>query len=113
MREAPLYKAIIQEELAQRCEKNPRYSMRAFAKALGVGSGALSEILSGKRVPSHKLARQLVSALGLTPSQEREFFRSLAEFQNSRGLRRLSPVFRKLRAAPVEPQALELSIDLF
>ncbi|MGZ3744054.1 MAG: hypothetical protein ACXWRE_12165 [Pseudobdellovibrionaceae bacterium] len=49
----------------ERKEKNPRYSLRAFARSLGVSSGQLSEILSEKRPLSHKLARRISVALAL------------------------------------------------
>lgn len=44
---------VIQEIIAAKyCEmnrKNPLYSRRSFSRHLGIGAGALSEILSGKR----------------------------------------------------------------
>lgn len=115
MTEAAYYQGIIREELARRCGKNPRYSLRAFAKALGFESTVISQILSGKRVPSPRTAKKIVHALGLAPEQEHDFFSSLAEVQRSRGLRKLSPIFKKLYAAGAQrsdgPQ--DLSIDAF
>ncbi|WP_413291098.1 helix-turn-helix transcriptional regulator [Bdellovibrio sp. HCB337] len=56
----------------ERKEKNPRYSLRAFARSLGVSSGQLSEILSGKRPLSHKLARRISIALALTEDESQK-----------------------------------------
>lgn len=56
----------------ERKEKNPRYSLRAFARSLGVSSGQLSEILSGKRPLSHKLARRISIALALTEEESQK-----------------------------------------
>lgn len=53
----------------ERKEKNSRYSLRAYARSLGVSSGQLSEILSGKRPLSHKLARRISIALALTETE--------------------------------------------
>ncbi|HEY8269264.1 MAG TPA: hypothetical protein VIG33_00125 [Pseudobdellovibrionaceae bacterium] len=56
----------------ERKEKNPRYSLRAFARSLGVSSGQLSEILSEKRPLSHKLARRISVALALTMNESQK-----------------------------------------
>jgi transcriptional regulator with XRE-family HTH domain len=53
----------------ERKDKNPRYSLRAFARSLGVSSGQLSEILSSKRPLSHKLGRRIAVAMALTEEE--------------------------------------------
>jgi transcriptional regulator with XRE-family HTH domain len=53
----------------ERKDKNPRYSLRAFARSLGVSSGQLSEILSSKRPLSHKLGRRIAIAMALTEDE--------------------------------------------
>lgn len=55
----------------ERKEKNPRYSLRAFARSLGVSSGQLSEILSGKRPLSHKLARRISTSMSLGEAESK------------------------------------------
>jgi len=115
MLEMAYYKHAIQEELARRCEKNSRYSLRSFARALGFNSAVISQVLSGKRVPSPKTAKKIAQGLGLSPEQEHDFFASLAEVQRARGLQRLSPVFKKLSASDISLQGppLDLSIEAF
>jgi transcriptional regulator with XRE-family HTH domain len=54
--------------------KNPRWSQRAFAKKLGVSSGALSEIMNGKRSMSPQLKKKIVSVLHLSPTEQLDFF---------------------------------------
>ncbi len=105
------YKTCLQEELARRCEKNSRYSLRAFAKALGFEPTVVSQIISGKRVPSLKTAERLVEALSLTPIEQEHFLASLAETHRARGLERLSPFFRKFKGADAPKR--ELTLDLF
>lgn len=76
---------VLAEELTRRQEKNPGYSMRAFAKQLGVSVSTLSEVLNGKRAFSkgstfrvadrlftctEKRQSFLLSALGLQFSPE-------------------------------------------
>src|ERR1700761_4517065 len=107
---APFYKVYLQEELARRCERNPRYSVRAFARALDINDGALSQILSGKRVPAYRTAQRIIRALMLSPDEEQSFLASLAERHRSRGLQRMNPVFREMRLAP---RVQEMSVDLF
>jgi len=84
--------------------------MRAFAKACGVSAGVVSQILAGKRIPSYKIAERLLSELDLTPEQQKHFLSSLALLHQKRGLKRLTPKFRELKA--IQPSQ-ELSIDLF
>jgi len=63
----------------ERKEKNPRYSLRAFARSLGVSSGQLSEILSGKRPLSHKLARRISIALALTDEESQKLIHLVSQ----------------------------------
>lgn len=60
---------LIKNELARRCEKNPRYSLRAFARGMGVSHTVLSLVLSGKRSLSKKAAAKIADFLGLDPVQ--------------------------------------------
>ncbi|MBI3789711.1 MAG: TIGR02147 family protein [Gemmatimonadetes bacterium] len=42
-------RAFLRETLAARCARNPRYSLRAFARQLGTDHSTLSQILRGRR----------------------------------------------------------------
>jgi uncharacterized protein (TIGR02147 family) len=110
MKTEAYYKSILEEELAKRAEKNPRYSLRAMARALRLEAGALSQILTGKRIPSYKMAQKILAALDLTPDQQNLFLGSLAKSHQSRGLERMNPLFKKTKHAAVPK---DLSIDLF
>ncbi len=55
-------------------QRNVRWSQRAFATRLGLSSGALSEILQGKRVLSAQLKKKISSKLQLSPIEEVAFF---------------------------------------
>jgi transcriptional regulator with XRE-family HTH domain len=59
---------LLSEELARRCSKNPRYSMRAFAQAIGISHTVLSLVMSGKRPLSRKAAAKVADALSLDPT---------------------------------------------
>jgi uncharacterized protein (TIGR02147 family) len=68
-------RTLLRQELARRCEKNRGYSLRAFARALGVSHTYLSLVLAGKRKVTSRLAATLVEALSLGPDQARALTR--------------------------------------
>jgi uncharacterized protein (TIGR02147 family) len=62
----------INERLSEAKLKNPSFSIRAFAKRLGVSPTTLSLLLSGRRRVSPKLAKSLVDRLDLSPAEAKE-----------------------------------------
>jgi uncharacterized protein (TIGR02147 family) len=63
-------RSLLRQELEKRIEKNPRYSMRAFAKSLGLSHSLLSLVISGKRSVSTAMVQKLVSFLDLDPIEK-------------------------------------------
>lgn len=57
-------------ELGRRCSKNPSYSQRAFARALGVSHSDLSRVMTGKRSPSVKFLKKISSYISITPETQ-------------------------------------------
>jgi len=72
---------ILFKKYAAKKSKNPSFSQRAFAKLIGISSGALSNIMNGKRKISKKMAMNLAMRLKLT---DRELEEYLAGFQESK-----------------------------
>jgi uncharacterized protein (TIGR02147 family) len=66
-------RAILKAELEKRCARNPRYSLRAFARALGVSHTVLSLVLSGKRPMPPKSGQKMAESLGLGPDERERF----------------------------------------
>jgi transcriptional regulator with XRE-family HTH domain len=64
---------FLKKELAVRCEKNPAYSLRSFARHLQISHTTLSQVLSGKRPLTVKSQRQMALALGLSPKEIDQF----------------------------------------
>ncbi len=64
---------FLQRELARRCADNPQYSLRAFARSLGVDHSTLSQILRGKRPLTAETIRSLAAALGLSADEAERF----------------------------------------
>lgn len=62
---------LLQVELNQRKQRNPRYSLRAFAQSLGISPAQLSQLLSRKRTFTADVLRQISKKLHLSPEEER------------------------------------------
>ncbi|HTL11225.1 MAG TPA: TIGR02147 family protein [Bdellovibrionota bacterium] len=62
-------RSLLRRELERRCRTNPRYSLRAFARALQISPTALSLVLSGKRPLSRKAAHKVAQVLPLAPAE--------------------------------------------
>jgi len=73
------YQTVIRDELAKRLEKNPRYSLRAFSRALAIDPGMLSRVLNGERIPSLTYSKKLLPHLDLAPAAAKKFLESVAK----------------------------------
>ena len=65
-------RATLEAELHRRRERNQRYSLRAFARALQTHHSTLSQILQSRRRLTPRSIRQLGVRIGLTPAQIRD-----------------------------------------
>lgn len=64
---------IINAEFKARSQRNPRYSLRAFARSLGISHTILSLVLSGKRPLSRQTATRIAERLELPSAQAQAF----------------------------------------
>lgn len=87
------YRQILKGELEKRCAKNARYSLRAFARDLGMGSARLSEVLNGKGGMSREKAESIADTLAFG-ADEKEYFCNLVESAHAR-----SPIKKELATA--------------
>lgn len=67
--------ALLRAALAERCNKNPQYSIRSFARSSGISHTVLSLVLSGKRRLSKKATMQLAQHLELPPDHTEKLMR--------------------------------------
>lgn len=67
------FRIFLQSELFRRCRRNPRYSVRAFARALGTDSSNLVKIMKGKRPASVQSIQSLGKRMGLTSGELKTF----------------------------------------
>jgi len=85
-------------ELASRKARNRSYSMRAFARDLGIGSTSLSDVLAQKRNLSTKNVEKVVEKLALSP-KEKDLL--------------VSEINGRVRKGEKEKEHLELQEDAF
>ena len=71
--------SLIQNELRIRRERNASYSLRSFAKGLGVSPAQLSQIISGKRPLTQKAAKAIAEKLQLSPTTKLRFLSDASE----------------------------------
>ena len=87
------FRQMLQEELAKRCARNPRYSLRAFARYLALDHSTLSQLLRGRRRFTARTVERIGKRLALSPEVITQFVdleRAPVEPWTSRELRQLS-----------------------
>lgn len=62
-------KKVMQLRLAEMQAKNPSFSLRAYAKSLGVHAASLSEFFNDKRSFSPKLQKKIIEKLNIAPDK--------------------------------------------
>src|SRR5688500_8870619 len=67
-------KNLLMAEFVNAKARNPHFSMRAFSRRVGIPQSAISEILSGKRQITGKMAGKIVSGLNVSAAQLEVFF---------------------------------------
>lgn len=97
---APLKKGpadFVREVFITRRERNSSYTMRAFARDLGVSCSLLSRVLSNTRPMTLKLAMQISSALALSDIETRAVLLSVlqASTKNSKISKKVRAQFEK------------------
>ena len=65
-------RVILEAELSRRRQRNPRYSMRAFAQSLQTHHSTISAILQSRRRLTPRSIRMLGTRLGLSDAEIRD-----------------------------------------
>jgi len=81
------YRQVLREELESRCRKNHRYSLRSFARDLGITSSRLSEVMRGRYGLSRGAATEIAQKLGWS-ANEVSLFGDLVDSQHARTKRK-------------------------
>lgn len=74
-----VYLVMLKEIFSERKKKDPKYSLRKFAKQLRISPSNLSEILNGKKNLSDKMAKSIAFDLGFKGSEKDAFLTSALE----------------------------------
>jgi uncharacterized protein (TIGR02147 family) len=72
-----MFLIFLKQEYARRKKANPRYSLRAFARTLGLDSSTLTRVLREERAVSLKLANRILAKLEIDSSQKSSLLLSL------------------------------------
>lgn len=68
---------LLASELKKRKDRNPNFSLRAFARWLGISPSQLSQMLTGKRPITLATMKKISSRLDLSPLEHKELMSSL------------------------------------
>lgn len=104
------YRAILREEFESRRRKNVRYSLRAFARDLGISPSRLSDVLRGRYGISSTSADALAAVLGFN-ELERARFIDLVEIQHARSREVREAARKRAKLSLVQYQMV--SMDTF
>ena len=80
------YADYLRQRLQERISANSRYSLRAFARDLGLNASKLSEVLNRKQGLSVESARKICAKLALS-TEDTEYFCRLVEASDARSKR--------------------------
>ena len=104
------YIEILKSKLSDRCNVNPQYSLRAFARDLGISPQRLSNILNGKHGISLDGAKKIATNLNFN-TNEKEYFYALVEKKHSRSRVKKEAAENKL--IELKKTYKDLSLDYF
>jgi uncharacterized protein (TIGR02147 family) len=101
------YRELLKDELAARCQRNPRYSQRAFARDIEMPPHKLSEVLRGKQGLSRPTAERIGKNLGMN-AEERRRFCDLVDQKHGRSLAKRQAAAARLARDAQAPKTLDL-----
>jgi uncharacterized protein (TIGR02147 family) len=105
------YRSILRAEFERRARQNARYSLRAFARQIGLPSTRLSDVLLHKQGLSKKTAYLIAKKLGYS-ARESEFFALLVEAESGRSRLARETARKQLREFQ-EDAPLQVGLDAF
>ncbi len=106
------YISFIQKKFQEKQLSNPRYSLRAFAKSLGLDAGFLSHILKGNRKLSVSRAYEVAQALKLS-SSEKDVFIQLVRLSQTKSEDSANLISQELSKVLSLQRVKEMDLDVF
>jgi uncharacterized protein (TIGR02147 family) len=83
MKTPPDYRTVLLDELNMRQRRRPKYSLRAFARDIGMKAATLSDVLKGRYGLSPDRAIKIAERLGLS-EDKKAYFRDLVASKHAR-----------------------------
>ncbi len=105
------YQALLREQFVKKRKRNPEFSLRAFAKQLGMAPGGLSRLLNGKMGISVNRAHEIASKLKLT-DQETETFLNLVQLEKAKTSETKERILKRIERTEGTPLH-DLGVDHF
>lgn len=105
------YREIIRRYVDDRIKKNPLYSMRAFAKQIGVSPSHLCRVLQGKKNLSSDSALKIAFELNFS-IRKREEFLDLVSYETADEHTKQA-LYKKIQKKNYKSQHRTLNIELF
>lgn len=87
----------LKEELTARNKKNPRYSLRSFARSFHLSSSFLSKLLNGKRALTEDVFNNISSRLALSPEIKAHYHQEEFLSESSKTSSKKAPKLRSQR----------------
>ncbi len=106
------YRRYLRSVLEKRCQQNPRYSLRAFARDLGLTPSYLSEVINGKRNLTLNQAGRFSENLLFT-DKEMNYFSDLIQVEHSKSEKIRSIATRRISKIRDQSKFSEVELDAF
>jgi len=94
---ALFYQDFLNREFERRKTRNPRFSLRAFARNLELAPATLSQVLSGKRLPTRLMCERILAKLSPADQDRKRFTDSVASARHLRDFGQTSPALERIR----------------
>jgi uncharacterized protein (TIGR02147 family) len=106
------YRGYLKWVLADRIARNPSYSLRAFARQLGVHHSLLVQLFQNKKRLSVDRAHLIAHRLELH-GKEYEYFCLLVEVENAKGIEQKAILLNRLQEISPRSEARDLGVEHF
>jgi len=106
------YREYLGAELGRRIQCNPRYSLRAMARDIGVSPAQLSLVIRGQKNLSQQSAFRIANKLTMKP-RESDYFCLLVEYETAKTEEKKRSILKKLQVIHSTRSVRDLSADAF
>jgi uncharacterized protein (TIGR02147 family) len=109
----PEASSLLREELVARIQKNPAFSLRAFASSLKISPGYLSQVMNNRKVLSEEKAYLIVSRIPWG-DEKKKLFINLVRWQGSKDIQFRDHLLKQIKKEAGAAHAYyDLKLDEF